>query len=642
MISDQVVANLARSLERFMDTQVQVSTGRRINKPSDDPVGIQKDLRYRRALTEIAQFNRNIASGTSLLATYDNVLGNMKDILQSADELAVALSNDTYDAVARNAAANDVESLLEQMIELANTAREGRYIFSGHRTRIPALQKSVHGISYMGDTGINQIEIESGSKVDVNIIGSEVLFQPLSILGEDADWQVGIQASTLLSDLNLGRGVDLTSGTNPGQFIVTDNNLGVSVTVDLSVLAPDASVGDALTEINNQLVAGGLTSVSVDYGLDGNNLQWIAVDEGLISDATQLNNLNSGAGVDLSAGRLRFHTSDYLVDFDIDISGARTIGEVIDIINNDANIMAQGITVSIGADGQRLSFSDPLPGQDLIISEVSDSSTTAQDLGILGAIGSPLWDGEALNPMADYTVSEAATDQTVAGDLGLTGNFNNVKSGDALSPQLLLTDPLSLLSLGHGFNLGEIKISQGDTFAILDLGDAAYSTVGDIVDAINNCGLEVEASINEAGTGIQIVSLTNTETLIIDEVEDGTTAHELGIYGSPDMLGTMTILIDALRNNDGETAGKLIGNLNEAIDHLLYQRGTVGAKVIRMESARTRLAELEYNFSDLLSQVEDADITKMVAELAMQENSYQSALIASSKIIQPSLLDFLR
>ena len=205
-----------------------------------------------------------------------------------------------------------------------------------------------------------------------------------------------------------------------------------------------------------------------------------------------------------------------------------------------------------------------------------------------------------------------------------------------------MTDPLSLLNLGHGYNMGQIRIAQGNTFVVLDFGDPAYATVGDVIDAINNSGLDVEASINEAETGIQIVSLTNTETLIVDEIQDGTTAHELGIYGSPDMLGTMMILIDALRNNDGEAAGKLIGNLNEGINQLLNQRGTVGAKVIRMELANTRLNELEYNFTDLLSQIEDADITKLVADLAMRENGYQSALIASSKIIQPSLLDFLR
>jgi len=641
MISDQVIANLGRSLERFMKTQMQVSTGRQLNKPSDSPLGIQKDLSYRKALAEIEQFKENIDNGTSLLSTYDNVLGNMKDLLQSAYELSVDLSNDTYDAVSRTAAANEVKSLLEQMIQLGNTTREGRYIFSGHLTGDESLRRSTYGISYMGDTGVNQVEIESGSKIGINIIGSDVLFQPLSILGEDADLSVGIQGTTLLDDLNLGEGVDLTSGASPGQFIVKDNNRDISVTIDLSVLPVGATVDDAITEINNQLAAGGLTSISVGYGDDGNNLKWTAVDDGLISNTTRLENLNLGTGVDMSSGKLRFHTSDYSFDFEVDISDAETIGDVLDAINNNANIIAQGITASIGVDEMRLSFSDPLPGQGLIISEVSDTSSTAADLGILGEINAPLSDGEALSPLADYSVNEAETDQTVAGDLGLLGNFNNVKVGDAITPRLILTDPLSLLNLGHGYSMGQIRIAQGNTFVVLDLSDPGYVTVGDIIDAINNSGLDVEASINEAETGIQIVSLTNTETLIVDEIGDGTSAHEFGIYGSSDMLGTMMILIDAFNNNDGEAAGRLIGDLTEGINQLLNQRSAVGAKVIRLEAAETRLDELEYNFTDLLSQVEDADITQLVTDLATQENSYHAALIAAAKIIQPSLLDFL-
>ncbi|MCP4705845.1 MAG: flagellar hook-associated protein 3, partial [candidate division Zixibacteria bacterium] len=153
MISDQVIGNLARSLEQFMAKQVQMSTGRKLNKPSDDPIGIQKDLRYRNVLTDITQFKRNISSAGSLLATYDNIMGNMKDIVQSANELTIGLSNDTYDAVARDAAANEIESLYSQMIELVNSTREGRHIFSGHLTRDAAVEESAYGVRYMGDAG---------------------------------------------------------------------------------------------------------------------------------------------------------------------------------------------------------------------------------------------------------------------------------------------------------------------------------------------------------------------------------------------------------------------------------------------------------------------------------------------------------
>ncbi len=642
MISDQVVSNLARSLEQFMNKQVQMSTGRKLNKPSDDPIGIQKDLRYRNVLTDITQFKRNISSAGSLLATYDNILGNMKDIIQSANELTVGLSNDTYDSVARNAAANEIESLYTQMIDLVNSTLEGRQIFSGHLTRTATVEESAYGVRYLGDTGLTNIEIESNSKLGINLLGSDILFQPLSTLGEDADLKLGLAATTLLADLGLGNGVDLTSGALPGQFTITDNNMGISVNIDLNLLPVDPTLDDLITEVNNQLTAAGVTNLTLDYGEEGNNLRWLATDTGDISANTALSSLNGGSGVDLSTGRISLHTADNLTNFEIDISSAVTIGDVINIFNADPSVIANGLSMAVSADSKGLTISDPLPLEGLIVGEVSDTSQTATGLGLIGPIDIALIQSKDLNPIADFTTSEAAVDQTILSDLGLLGSFSNVNIGNAIPPRLTLTDQLSMLDLGNGFNLGEFRISQGNSFVNLNFADPAIATIGDAIDAINNSGLSVLASINAAETGIQIVSTSNTETLIIEEWDGGNTAHNLGIYGSPDILGTMRILSEAFKNNDGEAAGKLIGNLSEGINQLLNHRAAVGAKVIRLESANRRLTDLDFNFNQLLSEIEDADLTKLVADLAMKENSYQAAMLAAAKIIQPSLLNFLQ
>ncbi len=642
MISDQVISNLARSLEQFMNKQIQMSTGRRLNKPSDDPIGVQKDLRYRNVLTDITQFKRNISSAGSLLATYDNILGNMKDIIQSANELTVGLSNDTYDAVARNAAANEIESLYTQMIELINSTLEGRHIFSGHLTRDATVEESAYGVRYLGDAGVTSIEIENNSKISVNLKGSDVLFQPLTTLGEDADLKIGLTATTLLADLNLGNGVDLTTGALPGQFTVTDNNMGTSVNIDLSLLPVDPTLDDVITEINTQLTAAGVTNLTVDYGEEGNSLRWLATDTGDISVNTLLKNLNGGQGVDLTSGRISLHNADNSINFEVDLSDATTVGDLINTFNADPNVITNGLTMGVSADSKGLTISDPLPLEGLIIEDISNTSQMAANLGLVGEIDAALIQSFDLNPIADFTASEAAADQTVLNDLGLLGSFHNVKVGDSIAPRLTLTDLLSQLDLGNGFNLGEIRISQGNSFINLDLSDPAIVTIGDVIDAINNSGLNVLASINTAETGIQIESTTNTETLIIEEWGEGNTAHDFGIYGSPDILGTMRVLTEAFRNNDGETAGQLIGNLTEGINQILNHRASVGAKVIRLESADKRLTDLDYNFTQLLSEIEDADLTKLVSDLAMKENSYQAAMISAAKIIQPSLLNFLK
>ncbi|MCP4634204.1 MAG: hypothetical protein GY855_14865, partial [candidate division Zixibacteria bacterium] len=505
-----------------------------------------------------------------------------------------------------------IESLYSQMIELVNSTREGRHIFSGHLTRDAAVEESAYGVRYMGDAGKTNIEIENNSKLGINMLGSDILFQPLSTLGQDADLKLALSPTTLLADLGLGNGVDLTSGTVPGEFTITDNNSGISVNVDLNVLPIDPTLNDLITEINGQLTAAGVTNLTVDYGEEGNNLRWLATDTGDISVNTPLQNLNGGQGIDLSTGVINLHNSDNTTSFDVDISSAESVGDVINIFNANPNVIANGLTMAVSADSKGLTISDPVPLSGLIIDDVSAISQTVANLGLTGIINAPLIQSTDLNPIADYTSSEAAVDQTILSDLGLLGTFNNVNQGEPIGARLQLTDLLSKLDLGNGFDLGEFRIAQGNTFINLDLNDPAIATIGDVIDAINNSGLSVLASINAGETGIQIESTSNTETLIIEEWDEGNTAHNLGIYGSSDILGTMRVLSDAFRNNDGESAGQLIGNLSEGIDQLLNQRASVGAKVIRLESANKRLSELDYNFNQLLSEIEDADLTKLV------------------------------
>ena len=104
----------------------------------------------------------------------------------------------------------------------------------------------------------------------------------------------------------------------------------------------------------------------------------------------------------------------------------------------------------------------------------------------------------------------------------------------------------------------------------------------------------------------------------------------------------MMLLIDALQNNDQDMVGGMIGALEKATDQILDFRAAVGASIRRMDSTSSRLADLSLSVSRLLSVVEDADIIKVTTELATQQNVYQSALNAVARVLQPSLVDFVR
>lgn len=135
----------------------------------------------------------------------------------------------------------------------------------------------------------------------------------------------------------------------------------------------------------------------------------------------------------------------------------------------------------------------------------------------------------------------------------------------------------------------------------------------------------------------------NTD-VITREIGPGVT---LGINLTGDVALSPTIAaLDQLANDlqAGNVAGVQtdIGNLDAQVDSLLGLRSQVGAKVNRLDLAEARLQDVEINLQKLQSAVEDADMAQMAVNLAREENAYQVALSSAARIVQTTLLDFLR
>ena len=108
------------------------------------------------------------------------------------------------------------------------------------------------------------------------------------------------------------------------------------------------------------------------------------------------------------------------------------------------------------------------------------------------------------------------------------------------------------------------------------------------------------------------------------------------------LFDLMIGLRKALRDNDSKGIQSSITNLQVALDHNLAQRSIAGAKSRRMELAIARAEEAEINTIELLSNLEDIDIAEVNMNLSMQSYVYQAALMTAAKVLQPSLLDFLK
>ncbi len=631
LLVDRVQFNTQRSIARFLEMQEQMSTGRRIRIASDDPVGAVRGLNYRNELAGIEQWSKNIAQGLTWNNTYDSALADLSDILTTAKEIAVAMANDTYDNVARMAAANEVQSLFEQALQISNSTIEGRSIFGGFQTRDEPFLPASNGVTYRGDTGAMQFDIDNDLRATINSNGQDVFLPHATILGAEADLNVGVDLTTLLADLRGGDG--LTAGARLIEIV--DSNLGLTSTIDLSAAT---TLDDVIATINTQLVIDGITNVTAQLGAEGNNLSLVATANGLISGSTPIENLRGGLGIDMDTAA--FQISDgAAIEFTVDLSGASTIGDIITAGN--AALAANGVSnVSFGinATGTGVVITDsngtPLG---LEISEDSVNGKTAQHLGLVGSVGAQL-DGGDLDPQPAFDVTDSAG--VAASELGIAGTFSLTRVGDDLNPQLLATTPLSQLANTLGLGTGEFTIWQGERRADISLNGLV--TIQDLLDRINGSGLDVLAEINVGATGIQIATTDPTRSFVIESPSGPNLAGELGLFGSTDIMGSLLLLANSLRRNDSDGAGQMLQFIDDAGLHILSERATVGARTIRLETTNERLVDKELSFTELLSENEDADLPELITQLSTYEANYQAALLASARIIQPSLLDFLR
>lgn len=640
MLANQTLFNVRRSLSSFLKIQEEMTTGRRVSKPSDDPIAVQRGLEYRTTLDRIAQYQTNINLGSNLLGTYENSITDMSGLLKQASEIALAVSDDSNNSPeALPAFRNEVKSAIERLLQLSNTRLDGRRVFAGHRTQTDALTAGPNGVTYMGDFGAALIEIDDSTQIQLNINAADLLLKQITVIGENSDLNVGIDGATLLTELHNGSGVDLNS------FTITDQNTGTVATVDLALPAPALTVDDVIARVNGALSASGITNLSAAVGSDG-NIRLDSTPGAQIAGTTLLSNLNGGSGVQQTPGTIRVADDIGSIDFEINLSGAVTISDAISAINT--GLTANGVnnvTAAINGAGTGIDITDsngvPL---NLTISDSAPLAQTAFDLGISGAVD-PVLAGKDLNPVNNFIVAEGAGQTGV--DLGLLGAFSVDFAGSNLDAMLNSATPVSRLNNALGFDLGSLKITQGENIVFVDLSGPSITTVSDVLTALNNSGLNIVASVNAQNSGIQISSTSTTESLIVENANTDVTASNLQLFGAADLMGAMLLLRNQLDPGAGNTANqvnieKLMVTLDAGLDEILSARGAIGSKQVRLDATAVRLGSNEMENVRLLSEVEDADITELVTRLATHENNYQAGLIATAKIIQPSLMDFLR
>ena len=194
-------------------TQLQLSTQKRVLKPSDDPVAATSINFLRTEIAQIEQFNKNGDQAKASNELEESVLASMTNIVFRIKELSVSLGNGTYSGLELNAVKVEMEERLEELIGLGNTKNaNGDFLFSGSLVKTkPFTQDSTGAISYNGDQNQRFLRISSGVVVPQSDSGFEAF---VDIKNGNGKFVTGADAA------NTGDGIILPgSYTAPPDFL---------------------------------------------------------------------------------------------------------------------------------------------------------------------------------------------------------------------------------------------------------------------------------------------------------------------------------------------------------------------------------------------------------------------------------------
>jgi flagellar hook-associated protein 3 FlgL len=164
--------NIETNQERMAAIEGQLTSGSRIAKPSDDPIGAARALGFQQSIDQSNQYLKNIDQGSTWLNSTDSALGAVTADMQRVRELAVQAANGTLSSQDRGAIQLEVTQLQQSVLDLSNTKVGSSYIFSGSRSDQPgyvqAVSSAVTPAAYQGNAGQIQREVTPGVTVAVN------------------------------------------------------------------------------------------------------------------------------------------------------------------------------------------------------------------------------------------------------------------------------------------------------------------------------------------------------------------------------------------------------------------------------------------------------------------------------------------
>ena len=182
-VNPNIAPNILNALFQTQDQEQtaleQLSTQKRVNVPSDDPLAAAQVVANQDKTAQAAQYLQNIDTLTVQMQTADSALSSVVTALTQAINIGVQGSDGTLPATNLQQLAQTVQSIQSQLVQLGNTSISGTYLFGGTATTTPPFTldpSSASGVTYNGNNNVNNIDLGNGSVLQANVPGNQ-LFQ---------------------------------------------------------------------------------------------------------------------------------------------------------------------------------------------------------------------------------------------------------------------------------------------------------------------------------------------------------------------------------------------------------------------------------------------------------------------------------
>lgn len=243
--NNATLTNLRSSSLSLLELQEQMSTGKRVNRPSQDMTVTYSVATLRGKLEKASQVDRNLQVGGDYVDNTDEVLRDILDALQEAQGLASEQVGITSDAGTRRNMAAVVDTMISRLFETANRRYLDIPLLGGERTGVDPFVEQFGGIRYVGATENLELDLGLNRPLGVNSNGAEALGGLSDRIKGNVNLNPDLTLRTLIGDLNGAQGRGIEKGVI--QLVISD---GVTEQIEEIDLSNVNTVEDVLNQVN--------------------------------------------------------------------------------------------------------------------------------------------------------------------------------------------------------------------------------------------------------------------------------------------------------------------------------------------------------------------------------------------------------